>query len=264
MILKQFQKVFDIDNRIVKMHEQLSELYKQRAGILNPDQDLTSDAFPIEAVFETTSLNPFQLRKIWLVKEYELLQTKWQHYGLILPKYSELEARLNAAYNIVRTISAVLPELHGKMSLLVIPPKKYLNFPLNPKLRLLQNPDMGNDLLSAGLPKTKADKNWRIMVVYAGPSGIYLESPKTIFERQLHLKANFDMSALGLLEYTALTLQNIEIIDTGTWTVLMKDYGGGKLLPYATFKDGRYHFEMDTSSSLYGNVRFRPAIEVEV
>ncbi|MBI2589187.1 hypothetical protein HYW35_03230 [Candidatus Saccharibacteria bacterium] len=262
MILKQFQEVFDIDNRIVKMHEQLSELYKQRAGILNPDQDLASDLFFVETASDTTGLGSLNSRKIWMIKEYELLQTKWQHYAVKLPKYSALEAKLSSAYNVISTISALLPELHGKMGLLAVPPKKYLDFPVSPGLRLLQNPDIGNDLLSSSLPKTKVSKNWRILVVYSGPSGIYLENPKTIFERKMHLKANFDMSALGLLEYTALTLQNIEIIDSGTWTVLMKDYRGDQLLPYATFKDGRYHFEMDKSDSIYGNIRFRPAVEV--
>lgn len=262
MILKEFQKIFDIDNRIVKMHEQLSELYKTRASILNSDKTaapaISSFEMPVEG-----DVSQFDSRKIWTMKEYETLQTKWQRYDIKLPPYSALEAKLRAAYNTIFTLCALLPELQGKMSLLAIPPKKSLGFPVNPKLRLLQNPDLGNDLLSSGLGKVREDKSWRILAVYGAPSGIYLESPKTIFERKMHLKADFDMSALGLLEYTALTLQNVELIDSTTWTVLMKDYKGDEVLPYATFKDGRYRFEMDKSYSVYGNVRFRPAVEVQ-
>jgi hypothetical protein len=56
-------------------------------------------------------------------------------------------------------------------------------------------------------------------------------------------------------------------MDTDTWTLLMKkdkkDKTAPGLVPVATFSGNRYRFDTDDSNSMFGDIRFRPAIEIE-
>ena len=137
MILKQFQKVFDIDTQIGKMHEELFSLYQERANIVNPNR-ATPPAIPaidekLESSIGQEGTTP---KKIWAMREYERLVGNWQIYNIHLPKYPKLETKLLAAYDILTTISALLPELYGKLGLLAVPPRKELDFPASPKFGL--------------------------------------------------------------------------------------------------------------------------------
>ena len=262
MILKQFQKVFDIDNRIAQMHSELFELYKQRAEIVNP-----SGKSPTAKQTWRQKLGPSESQrgvsaKIWALKSHEELVQKWQFYGIKLPEYKKLEAKLGAAHELLATITGLMPELQNKMELVALPPAKYCSFPVKPELRQLQHPQLLSDLITAGLPKVSKPKSWRLMFVYNQPAGIYLDSPQKLFDEKLFSQHGYDLNALGLVEYAAFSLQHRAIIDQTTNTVLLKDYKGGELAPFASFRGSRYFFEMSVMNSNIGNDRFRPAIEV--
>ncbi len=257
MLLKQFQKVFEIDNRISEMQKELLDLYKERTGIVDPET---------KTLFER--LNPAARKvnypaevDVWTRAQHDRLFKAWQRYGIDIPPLTKLKAKLAKAHALITKISQARPEIGEGFSVLLVPPAKLLKFPLSKELRAAQG--LNYDFVQENFPKVKGGKQWRLFVVFDRPAGIYLGSPRKILAEKSFVIGGIELNGLGPLEYAALTLQSPQLVDQGSWTMLLAGVKPKELVPCATFMAGLYRFELTDMDSVFGDDKFRPATEIK-
>jgi hypothetical protein len=254
------QQVNDIDSQISNLHLELMSLYQQRSAIIeakNKNQIALNMNNPWDSFgFASSPIS-------WADEQHQRLIDIWSIYGLDLPPIESLRTQLLKAREVIGELVLIHPEFKGNLEVVLVPPTKVLGYPINPQLRSLQVFASREDIMNSTLPLPEASKKWRLLVVYGGPEGIYLDTPKNILKQKKHTIAGHDSRALGLYEYMAFSLQQNEPVDENTWTVLFKNYEKGEQIPIAKFSDGGFVFEFDDVSSIFGDIRFRPAIEVE-
>lgn len=261
---KRAPNISAIDYRISNLHSELMELYRRRSALSRNNSQLSMDmiANPWEAL-ETARI--YQAK--WLEGQYQKLQADWSQYGIKIPSLANLSLSLATAHKIIKELSQVKPELRNNLEILLVPPTKTLGFPVKDEYRKKQYQVSGADVIEADFPTPTADKKWKLLVVYVAPAGLYLGSPDKILKDELYMIAGHDCRALGANEYNALSLQKNSRLDTDTWTLLMKKDKKNKttsgLVGVATFSGNRYRFDTDDINSMFGDIRFRPAIEIE-
>lgn len=261
---KRAPNISAIDYRISNLHSELMELYRRRSSLSRSSSQLSMDmiANPWEAL-ETARI--YQAK--WLDEQYQKLQADWSQYGIKIPGLANLRLPLATAHKVIKELSQTKPELRNNLEILLVPPTKLIGFPVKDDHRRKQYQVSGADVVEAGFSAPAADKNWKLLVAYSAPAGLYLGSPDKILKDELYMIAGYDTRALGANEYNALSLQKNSRIDTDTWTLLMKkdkkDKTAPGLVSVASFSANRYRFDTDDSNSMFGDIRFRPAIEIE-
>jgi len=256
MLLKNFQTLLEIDSRITEMHKELLDLYGQKTSLL---ESRTADLLQ-QASADKNKVNI----QTWAAAEYEKLAEAWQALGIKIPSYPKLKTKILKAAGIIDTLVSQRPDWQDQLGLVLVPPSKYLSFPPKADLRQNQASVSAPDYIYDDFPKVKTGRDWRLLVVWEAPQGIYLGSPQKIIEDQLYMIGKHDLRGLGAVEYLALSLQSPEALDQGTWTAFLKDYKNRAAeVPCATFVSGRYRFELGEANSIFGDDRFRPAMEVK-
>lgn len=261
---KRAPNISAIDYRISSLHSELMELYRRRSSLSRSNTQLSMDmiANPWEAI-ETARI--YQAK--WLEQQYQKLQADWSQYEIKIPAFANLRLPLAAAHKVIKELSQARPELRNKLEIILVPPTKLIGFPVKDEHRRKQYQISGADVVETGFSAPTANKNWKLLVVYTAPDGIYLGPPAKILKGEMYLIGGYDSRALGANEYNALSLQKNSRLDIDTWTLLLKkdkkDKDTSGLVSVATFSSDRYRFDTDDSNSMFGDIRFRPAVEIE-
>jgi hypothetical protein len=250
MQARHLQKIYDIDERIKDMHCELTELYAERAGILDPAYNSSIPNFAKPAAG-------------WALQKYNSLRTAWDIYGISIPAYNSLQPKLLNAHKIILEMTAYMPELSNKLDILVVPPGNTLPFPAPAELRGLQEFSLGQDYVDPDFRIPAGNRKWRILVVYDENVALPMGIPTDILATKSYVIGGYDSRALGPMEYSALTLQCKYPIDDGAWTLLLKNHKPNESVLSATFADGRYRFDSDDAGTGLDIDYFRPAVEVK-
>ncbi len=263
MLLQNLKKVVELDNRISDMHRQLANLYTERSNIVDAGETIFNSNDTLSA--ETTKAPTRAKSKshdIWAQKEYASLSTAWKRYGVEIPTFISLKTRLMKARITMDELSNEQSELMGRLAVILVPPAKKLEFPVNSMLREKQGFCDLQDYVNQDLIVPASKKQWRMLVVYVNNAGLGLGAPTSILEEKKYRIAGHDTRGLGIIEYAALTLQREEPLDNGAWTLLLKDYSGSERIPSATYMNGRFRFDIDEVGGVLENDCFRPAVEI--
>jgi hypothetical protein len=250
MLLTQFKEVSKIDTRIQKIHQELAELYERR-NVLTKAGELhfALAGYPVS---QSTSIE----------KQYDHLVAVWSRYGLKPPTLKYLKQSLNRAMGIMDDMIAAKPELHGRLGLVLVPPTKDLQQAAANRTST-QKFVYATDSIDSELPQANTSLKWRLFVMYTGQEGLVWASARTLLADELYRIGGHDASALGQQEYTALTLQATDAIDQESWSMLLGDANeDAEVLPCGSFENGRYRFDRDDLDNIFGDNRFRPAVEV--
>lgn len=269
MLLADFKAVLKIDDQIDDLQNRLNALYSTRARYIDsarlPAQQQVSTpistlSLGLEAFAAPTSTNKTK----WLDGQYGALKAIWTSYGLTIPSKKTLTPRLSNAKQILDKLATNHPELAGKFDIVLVPPTALLNEQSIATLRLQQPLLCTTDHFDSSITFGKTTRNWRVLVAHSGVDGLSLGSAENILATKSYKIAGFDMRALGVYEYMALSLQSDFAIDTKAWSLLLK---GTKqtdsLVVSAACVDGTYRYEQDDIHG-FGAESFRPAVEVKV
>lgn len=259
MLLKEYNKLLEIDELITGLQEQLASLYTSRAALLNPEATTTKKK--TSKVTDTLADN---IKSFVAASEYRRLLQAWSRYEIEIPAYSQLEQSIVKALDVRTFINKTVPILQGKLKLVLCPPAKVLNPDTLPELHKKQPHIADDDEVQASLLKSFRTKKWRLFLVYGEKEGLYFGPPKEILEQGADTIEGYDSLALGAPEYLALSLQEANtLLDTETHTILPK-HGIQKdgTIPAVDCKDGTYHFTKEEADTLFGDVRLRPSINI--
>ena len=252
MLLNQFQEVSRIDARITKIHKELIGLYTRRDAIAE-----TGAGQQTRIITKIKAAPIDQLRML-----YDQLVRAWDVYDCKVPTYKYLKPKLARAQTIMRDLQAANPTLRS-LQIVLVPPTAVLPFPLSDNWRESQTAIDADYVQADVAAHVTPDTVWRVLVADTDTQGLALGSASDILDRKSYLMAGHDARALGLREYTALTLQlgTEPAIDMNTWTLLLKGVDTDAPVPCATFAGGRFRFELDELDGALGENCFRPAVE---
>ncbi len=253
MLLSNISEVNEIDNQIGQIHGQLSELYLKRSTLMTdkPAKKTAAKSTPVQQGNE------------WAEAQYDSLVATWRQYGVALPSHRTMKTRLLKAYKILQEVSQARPEWHDTMTAVFVPKTADLPFPLNASFRKQQAFVNTPDYIESSLTAPKVDKQWRLLLVYKEPEGLYAGSLEMMLNKKERIIANYDVTALGVREYAAFSLQQSQPIDSQTWTILPKTRQSSGQITCVGCIDGQFRFVVDEINGVFGDNRFRPAIEVK-
>ncbi|PLS81195.1 hypothetical protein CYG49_02585 [Candidatus Saccharibacteria bacterium] len=261
MLLKELHKVSEIDNRINTLHKELIQLYNERSKLMQlNEQAISKDAK--ESNTPVVAQADDDKREDWAEKKHQQLEMAWNLLDISIPTYRKLQDKLLKAYDVIEKIGTTRPEIAESMDVLLVPPTKVMGFPVKKRFRQQQSFVTGYDNIAKDVKKAQGSREWRILVMYADREGLYLGKPQTIIEEQAYMIGEFDARALGAQEYMALSLQLKNPIDEGTSTILLKNFSGQGSAPCATFARGSFSIQSDEICGIFGDDRFRPAVEI--
>ena len=244
-MLRDFKEVAELDSQIMNLQNELVNLYRKRAQVVN-----TGESADGPAKSSTTLL-------------YEELMATWDVYGIHLPSYRTLKTRLLKAEKLITELEEADARLVGDMRVVLVPPTGTVNLENLRVLRDRQSFIRHKDFLSSEFGEVEQHKSWRVMVAFAAAEGLDFGPAKDILKNKLYKIAGHDMRGLGLQEYIALTLQMHGPIDTLGWTLLLQGTEQDTdQVSSVTFIHGQYRFDTDDVHGQLSEETFRPAIEI--
>lgn len=249
MLLKDLKQVNDIDSKISDMHRRLAELYHEKSLLVS---DYSPEILP-DFNDNTSYISEQNYRKV---------AKAWEQHGITIPPYSNLKNKFAKGNKTLKFLSNTHPDIASNMEIIVVPPSKYMKFPAAKEQRKPQRLVELQDYVNSGVTLPKSQRNWEVLLAYTGQSSIYAGSAKKVLETKSYMLAGYDTRALGLREYLAITYQKRELIDTETWTVLLKEPSTDVSVPYAGYRHGRYRFDMEENDNVLDDDGFRPAIKL--
>lgn len=265
MLYAQLKKVLEIDNRITTLHQELAHLYDERSKFVATAPGTSTSSINTSSSYQQGATagqyDP------WIQQAYAKLASAWDVYNIDIPEQAKLEAKLIHARKILAGIEAVDQKLAKNMQIILVPPKRLLSFPASINMREKQPHIEKADYVNpALLHKHQTPSNsWRMLVVLTSPSGLNYGSAGAILKEKKYRLCGLDARALGVYEYTALTLQCNRAIDQNVWTILLKntESADASLITSVKLVGKQYRFELDEAGGAFGDERFRPAIEVK-
>lgn len=259
MLVSELKKVIDIDSRITSLHQELAMLYSERQKYIQ--QNGTQ-----KYLNSPTSAAPSKSIKAdskWAKSAHAHLASSWAVYDIKVPSFRPMKKWLLRAHEVIEDAGSQRTELSGKLGLLLVPPTQVLGQPGDKQLRKHQSFITLDDYVNSDLIKRYQQKKWRLMVVYQDETPLDIGKAKDILAEKKYQLGEHDARALGVYEYYALSLQSPIALDKQTWTLLLKGTSvNSKTVPSVTFINGQYRFEIDDTDGVFGDERFRPAIEV--
>lgn len=255
MLLSNFKRVEEIDDKIVQIHRELAELYAQRYMLIDGKDGLSTSRSSEDKTTNSSTYDPIE-------EEYRLIASAWEHYNIIIPDLKFIKSKIVKASKIRRDLNKNYPEIAIGMRIIAVPPSNVCPIPASLQLRSLQGVSLADDYISDGVARPRDQKSWEYCLVYDSPESVIIGTAKKLNELKGYMIAGYDMRGLGIREYTALTLQSPHIVDKESSTVLLKSKGTKGAVPYASFRQGRYRFEMEDENNVLENDGFRPAIKL--
>ncbi len=258
MLVSELKKVIDIDSRITSLHQELATLYLERQQYIKQNNtDTTSHKH------QGRINHVDRIEEAWSQNTYDYLVKSWEIYGIKIPALRALKKSLYKAHAATTRISSEHPEVAGKLGVLLVPPAQILGQPGEHKYRQQQPFVNLDDYLTSELAKRYQQKNWRLFIVYLDEVPMNLGKAKDILSDKKYLISGYDTRGLGVYEYYALSLQSAKPLDQHTWTLLLKGYSAStKTVASVTFINGQYRVEIDDTDGVFGDERFRPAVEI--
>lgn len=235
MKLQDSTEVTAIDQEIVTLHSRLTKLYDQRSALFslrNVDSGLHEEAMDC----------------------YKKISKSWAVYGIQIPKFTEISKQISKALTVREDWVRNNPDCKDSLEILLVPPNKLIS-PVNLNtLRLNQRLVQSVDIFDEDVVLPAGSVRWRILVAYSKSAGVDIAQTSMIAPAG-------SVSALGMQEYIALTLQLSQPIDLNTWTSFVGKKSSGQII-FAGFRQGRYRFAVNDIHGVMDDDKFRPAVEV--
>jgi hypothetical protein len=245
MLYKQLQRINQLDQQIHDMHAQLAEYYRERAA-------LTGNTSPVEQA------SPTPIKKVTTKKLYDEIESSWLQYGIALPKYDSLKARLKKASDVMASLIADNPQLAGNLHLIAVPPQKQLD-----QLMTYPSPLKNHYLFTEDYQAHKRATGWNIVVITGPEFSLPIDKLNDSLGKDDFTYKSYDCRGLGVREAIAATIQDIEVVTDNNWTLLLKDATSTSYIPCVTKQDNKLVFEVDDASCLLGNNYVQPAILIK-
>lgn len=261
MLLTELKKVIEIDGRISRLHRELTALYEERANYVQSPNHTISLQTDGGVVSEgtTAKISP----ELWSEQQHTDLKKIWSSYHLAIPTLAQLKPRLLNAHAAIEALEKSDNNFKNNLVVLLVPPSKELSPARLKHFRAAQAFISIDDYINPELMTDDNHRNWRVIVVFNEPIALNWGSAKNILTKKKYLIAGYDTRALGLSEHLAFSLQNSQPVDKDTWTSLLKDcQADTELVASVTFFKGQYRYEIDDVEGIFGDERYRPAIEI--
>lgn len=178
-----------------------------------------------------------------------------------------------------------MPQLVGKMGVLLVPPTDVMGWPVRKELRQRQERYYGVDPIhDSDEMRSIVDEhtNWRVFAAMTSKNGLEMDEPLLeILEKKKYEMVGYDTRGMGVLEYAALTLQHFKPVEHGRYgkkfsyeidspgsTVLIRNpmEHHGKTNVVTVGRDDGYRFQWQWVEHIHnygaGKWRFRPAVEI--
>lgn len=257
MLLREYNKLLEIDELITGLQEQLTSLYASRAAIILPGEPAQK-----KKTSKISDTLEGDVKSFVTVGEYQRLLQAWSRYEIEIPAFNQLEKQITKALDVRTFINKTVPVLQDRLKLVLCPPAKILNQKALTELQD-QHPNITNDdTVQQSLLKSFRAKKWHLLLVYGEKEGLYMGTPETVMDHGTELLHGHDSLALGAPEYLALSLQEKNTLDVDTHTLLPKHGLHEGTIPAVTCKNGSYEFLEEDADTLFGDVRHRPAINI--
>lgn len=252
MLLKHLDQVAEIDDMINQIHDELADLYRERSVLMGGKITASPKFHKVIAAKQND----------WMTDQYQALKATWKQYDVTVPAYATLKTRLQKARKAIAKLEAAKPDWKDQLEVVLVPPTNKLSFPLEDKVRLQQTGVTTPDYVDTVLKAPKSSSKWRVLVVYSANEAVYMGSSEMMLDAKNRKVAGYDVTKLGLAEYAAFSLQQTAPVDTQTWTILPKERVGDSQVACVAYVDGQYRFDIDDINDVFGDNRFRPAIEI--
>ncbi len=259
MLVSELKKVIEIDSRITGLHQELATLYVERQKYI--EQTATPGRSVIEG--SPLSIQSADTGVTWLQTTYNQLSEAWSAYDVKIPALRQLKKPLVKASLVISNLSKDRPELAGRLTILLVPPVHILGQPVDNKHRQSQTFVNLDDYFGEDLIKRYQQKKWRMLVVYDDQVPLNFGKASELLAAKSYMIGGYDIRGLGVYEYFALSLQSPRPLDRHTWTLLLKGTRAlAKTVTSVTFINGQYRFEVDDTDGVFGDERFRPAVDI--
>lgn len=253
MKLADLTQLDTIDGQITDLHSELARLYQRRATLLRPKDSHNS----------TDYKTPVIAGAVWLEETYDQLKEAWLRYDIAIPSLKSLQKQLLKARDVMNYWEKSNPIFAGNVSILLVPPTKLYGSPVMPTLRKQQRLLQSADVVDPGIKLPGYTKKWRVIVVYSAQAGIPFNELTDIFGNSSYQLLGKKVCDLGLSEYSALTLQLSQPIDTRSWTILLRLHTDtNRPAPSAHCQQRYYRFTQNEIWGIMPDDRFRPALEI--
>lgn len=261
MLLKSFNRVIEIDEKIKNLHAELASVYEERIRIVsqNTDSDQVSGSTATDS--DKKILNNSKdsiVKNSSIAQQYADLTTSWKAINLKPPTLKQIERKLNQANKLIAKFDGVYGV--GTFSLLLVPP--VAKFGLTETQQMTGQSVLLSQALSGKVQKNH--KNWRLFVVMNNNHGIEIVNPDEFMLEQNFILLGHEMSSLDLQAYLAFIATSRHLVDVDSWSILIsqrdKDTG---IVPCVARIGDSYRFEIDSVDALIGQNHFRPAMEIK-
>lgn len=255
MLVQELQQIFEIDERIAKMHQELSDLYDLRSSILKPKQTLATEA-PIQTAQTAKTKTTESAAAEVAQQAYEAAQTAWTRYDIDMPSFDLLAKRLEKAAEIREQLEAAEPEIGQHLQIITVPTSSQIAKILNTETK------EEGFVIEEEVTTPRRSKKWRVLLAYGRQKGISMQ-PDDFFVQKKYMINGRDMRGLGVTEYIALTVHQTELIDTDQWTMLLKGGDKSATAPCVMHTGDAYRFVLDEKACVFDDNTFRPALEIK-
>ncbi len=265
MLVSELKKVIEIDDRISTLHKQLSTLYAERARYVQIPIGGPTNSIGTSGTGTNIKTNlKIPSDAMWVEQTYQNLKTAWSRHNITIPPLTQLKKQILNAAIIISKLYDFQPDFYGKYQVVIVPPVQLIGQPGRRSSSIQQDFIKFDDFVSDELPSHFRQKSWRMLVAYNASHALECGNAKQILDSKSYMIGGYDLRALGVFEYFAFSLQQSEPMDEGTWALLLKNSKNTtQLVPSVTFYKGQYRYELDDVSGVFGDERFRPAVEVK-
>ncbi len=237
MLYNDLIRLNSIDQDIIRQLKRLSALYEERALIMNLPGSTVADKV-------ATSLE----------ERYEILGKRWASIGVEVPPFAVLKAKLAKAVDIMASHQDTMTP---GMDIVLVPPTKVL-------LTAMQHaPAPAVDIQSYKDLKVKPTYAWHCAVVKNAGSRQAVEDVRLFIHNQPLDRGSFSKLETGANVVTAAYLQGINLVEKGTWNLLIGDMASVHEVPCARLVDDRLSFSFDDSAGFLGQNYYYPSVTIK-
>lgn len=257
MLLSDYNRIAEIDTTISDLHAQLAALYNERSSIVVDTPKQTASTAKTK---QSRTTHGTTIENEWELELYNNLKQEWLAFGVQVPTYKKLQAKLSQAKYIILDLAVSLPD--NSFSVLLMPPTAIFN-------TLVANGTLENNgiNLDTGVeaPKEAKRRSWSVQLVAANPVSVPADS-NLLTPGNDPVVGGYTMPGLSAAEYaTYLLMNNAQwVIDDNSWSILPRTVNvESGLVTCVAYIGNTYRFDTDTTDVLIGNNHFRPAMEIQ-
>lgn len=251
MLLKDYQQVSDLDQTIMAMHKQLTELYDVRSKLFTSFAGAAAQTFFNIPNSDKTAYTT-QSKITSESSLYDIQASFWKTYGIKLPAFRLLKNKLIKANELCLSLNLAVPQ--AEFEVITLPPSSLFNHTAGAsKISFSSRIDA----------HTTSSKSWKVFVISGSAYGVAVDNYVAVAESGGVTIGGRFMPGLTSAEYVTYASVSNNKIDTDSWSVIIRDIDKKtRTVPCVMRNTNGFSFDIDSIDVMIGENHFRPAMEV--